>query len=113
MPVGLTDRSDVSGPGSVQDPEYVNVSPLESPAPVSTRRRTDPGDPSGETTAQELAEHNPVTATGPKYTVPPARPVPVIVTTVPLVLGPLVGETAVTVGAVVLAESVEVVEPGA
>jgi len=69
---------------------------------LATVTFTAPADSAGATAVIEVAELTVtlVAATLPKLTVlPDANPVPVMVTEVPPAVGPLVGLTAVTVGA--------------
>ena len=57
-------------------------------------------EPAGEVALHELVlQFTPVAAIDPKETLPPVRFVPVIVTGVPPVAGPLFGEIPVTAGA--------------
>jgi hypothetical protein len=99
----------VSGPELGETPvtlmRYVNVSALlvtEVPYAVVTVTSTGPGEPEGDIAVMDV-ERLTVTfgeAAPPKLTlVVPMNPVPVIVTLVPPVAGPVVGATLITVGA--------------
>ncbi len=91
--------------------EYVNWSALLValvPAWVTTVTFTVPV-PAGETAVMLVAEFTviPVAGTVPKFTeVAPAKPVPMIVTEVPPVVGPLAGPMPVTTGAAAVAAMV-------